>query len=326
MHGRHRAEYKALQRENAGKLAQKASQWYTLTENLRDRRVRKDLSETTLALTEKLLTVNPDPLYLWNHRREWLLSTAVGTASDPVQRWQPELDLTLTALQNNPKAYGAWFHRKWTLLQILQSESSRGLIDPSVYMAVLESELDLVAELLKADERNFHGWNYRRFVVSCQLHIVTAEYGGGTSFDVDASEDWPVELVPDGSWPSYVSTLPDVSDQGKPSLPDRQLNSSFSMGPQIAIQRHKSKIAGSQQIQLLPQVKHVLQQEWNFSLSKIMENFSNFSAFHYRSKLLPLMVEVTCSDNGRDKGEILADMIPTELEMVENAVFTEPDE
>ncbi|KAK8951662.1 hypothetical protein KSP39_PZI003237 [Platanthera zijinensis] len=55
------------------------------------------------------------------------------------------------ALRQNPKSYGAWYHRKWIL--------SQGLVDVD-----FDWEFRLLDQLLKADSRNFHGWNYRRFV------------------------------------------------------------------------------------------------------------------------------------------------------------------
>lgn len=53
------------------------------------------------------------------------------------------------ALRRNPKSYGAWYHRKWVL--------NRGLAPVD-----FEREFQLLDQLLKADARNFHGWNYRR--------------------------------------------------------------------------------------------------------------------------------------------------------------------
>ncbi|KAK8966478.1 hypothetical protein KSP40_PGU013889 [Platanthera guangdongensis] len=55
------------------------------------------------------------------------------------------------ALRQNPKSYGAWYHRKWIL--------SQGLVDVD-----FDREFRMLDQLLKADSRNFHGWNYRRFV------------------------------------------------------------------------------------------------------------------------------------------------------------------
>ena len=105
-----------------------------------------------LALTEKLLLVNPDPLVLWNKRRTLLLS------NNGVEiNIKDELTLTASCLQRNPKSYGAWFHRKW----ILSNYSTEN--------KVLQEELQLTALLLQQDERNFHCWNYRSYCVGLLL-------------------------------------------------------------------------------------------------------------------------------------------------------------
>jgi geranylgeranyl transferase type-2 subunit alpha len=54
--------------------------------------------------------------------------------------------------------------------------------------------------------------------------------------------------------------------------------------------------------------------EFQFSEDKIYENFSNYSAFHHRSVYLSTL------------GIPLKDSIPSELSIIENAIFTEPDD
>jgi geranylgeranyl transferase type-2 subunit alpha len=80
MHGRQRSQYKAMQRDPAvaASLAAKAEKWNALSREIANRRQTRDSAtmdtdETSLALTEKMLLVNPDPMYLWNFRRELLV-------------------------------------------------------------------------------------------------------------------------------------------------------------------------------------------------------------------------------------------------------------
>ena len=54
--------------------------------------------------------------------------------------------------------------------------------------------------------------------------------------------------------------------------------------------------------------------ELNFSIKKIEENFSNYSALHHRSVYL------------KDSVEDVFDLLDTELEIIHNAIFTEPDD
>jgi len=58
-----------------------------------------------------------------------------------------------------------------------------------------------------------------------------------------------------------------------------------------------------------------ISREFAFTTEKITTNFSNYSAFHYRSKLLPLMTEICVTER-----------LVAEFEIVHQAVFTEPDD
>jgi len=257
MHGRKRSEYKAVQRDPkyAAGLAEKAEKWHTLNKELLQR--RRDTSDVTLQLTEKLLLVNPDPLMLWNHRRDIIQATKLDI--------ETELRVTQAALQNNPKAYGAWFHRKWSIVDYLLNDNAS--------TEILDNELKLTESFLQRDERNFHCWNYRRFVVSCVM------YG--------SSADGAWKYTPEGDDDEIVRVL---------------------MGAQVARDHSSSSPCSINDA--------VLQKEWDFSTRKIQDNFSNFSAFHYRSKLLPLMATT----------KNMEAFVSDELELVENAVFTEPDD
>ncbi|EED91471.1 RAB geranylgeranyl transferase [Thalassiosira pseudonana CCMP1335] len=266
MHGQKRSEYKSrlLHPETASKLALKAQQWNALSHELLTQR-RRLLSappsppsaddvgsgngdgaaatppspEILLTLTEKMLTVNPDPSHLWNIRREMLLyliqpsSTANASPSPSSLDIQAELKLTAHCLQRNPKSYASWFHRKWSIY----------FTDANT---MLRSELDLCAQFLQMDERNFHCWNYRRFVVA-----------------------------------------------------------------------------------LLAELEELVTNEWDFTTSKIQDNFSNGSAFHYRSKLLSLILEtrLDTSSSLKERHDGIQSMAREEWEhILMDAVFTEPDD
>ena len=121
----------------------------------------------------KLLVANPDVYTLWNYRREILLTLKdanqqtpiVGVDNDeagdipdekvsPVKDFQSilerEQELTVACFERNPKSYCAWFQRGWILENIPSPD--------------LQQELKLCNKLLDLDERNFHCWDYRRYV------------------------------------------------------------------------------------------------------------------------------------------------------------------
>jgi geranylgeranyl transferase type-2 subunit alpha len=265
MHGKKRTEYKARLRDpkTAAGLAHKAQQWHALSQELQTRRGKDDAAEraTTAALIEKALLVNPDPNYLWNFRRELLGKDESLLVLDK------ELALTQAALTRNPKSYGAWFHRKWTIREECKSNN------PTL-ARILQTELALTANFLQLDERNFHCWNYRRFVVAAV-----------------ASKNNSDGMV-DGSWEFLFDDNP--------------------MGPQLAESSSTPSTCDPSAFQEL------ILSEFQFTTQKIHDNFSNFSAFHYRSQLLELMVSVNQSPK--------SELVETELQLVENAMCTEPDD
>ncbi len=359
MHGKKREDYKAKMRDpkTSKVLAQKAEQWYILIQELHGRRHHNkkstdstasddnhnnhnnnnshnhnnnddDDDEQTLALLGKALLVNPDPMNLWNHRRELISkemsvlgittttsssstddATSISTTTTTSENnnnnnnnttaetiVQRERALTNTALQRNPKAYGAWFHRKW----ILQT------FRPHVH--VLQQELGLTSQFLKLDERNFHCWNYRRFVVACL----------GNSWD--------------GSW-NTRNLNNNNNNNNKPPL----------MGQQVVLPSKKSSLTlttsstttttttSTTSTTTIP--APLIASEFEFTSDKIHQNFSNFSAFHYRSQLLDLVMSSMQNDenenDNNDRDDYLNTMeerLDVEFQLVQDAVCTEPDD
>jgi len=62
-----------------------------------------------------------------------------------------------------------------------------------------------------------------------------------------------------------------------------------------------------------------LEGKLQFTTLKIEENFSNYSAFHYRSKILPTMIA------NKTENEKLS-QLNKELNMIHQAIYTEPDD
>lgn len=112
--------------------------------------------EEGLKITAQLLAANPDATTLWNFRREILLAMK----GDDQEAWEKLLTGEMTAVESclmkNHKSYGAWHHRCW----VMQNLPSPPWI----------AEIALCDKYLKADERNFHCWDYRRFVVAGSDH------------------------------------------------------------------------------------------------------------------------------------------------------------
>uniref|UniRef100_A0A7G3AW09 Geranylgeranyl transferase type-2 subunit alpha n=1 Tax=Lutzomyia longipalpis TaxID=7200 RepID=A0A7G3AW09_LUTLO len=152
MHGRlkvrtteEEAARKKLEQDEKLKLYQAAMK------EIRAKRDAKEFDRDLLDLTRKLLSSNPDIYTLWNIRRECFQELRKTLTEEELRDLHTgDLHFTEQCLQVNPKSYGAWHHRSW----ILETRP-----DPD-----WKREVDLCTRYLKLDERNFHCWDYRRYV------------------------------------------------------------------------------------------------------------------------------------------------------------------
>ncbi|KAL9188204.1 hypothetical protein ACHAXT_006582 [Thalassiosira profunda] len=379
MHGQKRAEYKSrlLNPEAAAKLATKARQWNHLSRELLAQRRRllgppapseegaaaegddaalvPPSPGILLALTEKMLSVNPDPSHLWNVRREMLLCAppAAGAPSKEGENEaegaeepnahakrssfdiEAELKLTAHCLQRNPKSYSSWFHRKWALVyHLTHGAPSPAIASPTEESSlqkqhvdgtksILQAELELCAQFLQLDERNFHCWNYRRFVVA--LRGSCGRSGASSAPREGDAAKSDMELF-SGSWSSWLE--PSEVSMGA------QLSKSAGTAKGILPTGNEGAVDGETDIanSIAPlskeELEKIITDEWDFTTSKIQDNFSNGSAFHYRSKLLPLMLASRApSGDAGDRHDAILSLAREEWEnILLNAIFTEPDD
>jgi geranylgeranyl transferase type-2 subunit alpha len=264
MHGFSRKDYK--ERRRAPDVSTKALKLRTLESELLKRR-RKSIvlsakgseRRDDLDLTRNYLLVNPDPLWAWGYRRKLLFNSEAESDTLRVRSLMPkiedELDFSSSCLLQNPKSYGAWLHRKWLCV------GHQGGRDFWL------REIERTSSLLSKDERNFHCWNFRRFLLSLLLGSCPP-----LKYALDSSVSQETRLL---SLPSQILC-------GAPSA----------VGSSTDVQR-------------------ILLLEWQFTTRKIQDNFSNFSAFHYRTSLL-------CEET--------REFLGSDWDLVENAVFTDPFE
>lgn len=134
-------------------------------------------------MTSKLLKKNPEYYTIWNHRRLILLHHFGTAAEAPAEGTTPrlksssqeviisDLHFIVPLLIQYPKCYWIWNYRRWLL------EEAEKQLDTAVARKLWEEELGLVGKMLTRDERNFHGWSYRRFVVGKLESLRSAEEG-----------------------------------------------------------------------------------------------------------------------------------------------------
>lgn len=126
-----------------------------------------------LTRTSKLLKHNPEYYTIWNDRRlilQHLFKTHDASGEhDPTSSLyesqvlaliQDDLRFLFPLLVEFPKCYWIWNHRIWLL------DQATALLPAHTARKLWQEELALVGKMLNRDSRNFHGWGYRRKVVS----------------------------------------------------------------------------------------------------------------------------------------------------------------
>ncbi|KAK3911080.1 Geranylgeranyl transferase type-2 subunit alpha [Frankliniella fusca] len=152
-HGRLKVKTtKEQEEEKRQKRAQKVKQYRGAFSRIVEKRQSGEKDEEGLQISQQILEMIPDIHTLWNYRREILLHLKEFLSEDELQRrLESERFLTEACLRANPKSYCAWHHRSWSMDLMPRPDWQR--------------ELALCNKFLSLDERNFHCWDYRRFVV-----------------------------------------------------------------------------------------------------------------------------------------------------------------
>jgi geranylgeranyl transferase type-2 subunit alpha len=203
-------------------------------------------------LTGKLLKKNPEYYSVWNYRRLILLDHFAREAAQPTATPNDEETTAPTTLLSRntndviisdlqfivplliqfPKCYWIWNYRQWLL------EQAEAKLPKEVVTKLWQEELGLVGKMLTRDERNFHGWSYRRHVVA-QLE----------------------------------------------------------------------RLSG-------PDAKSLAEQEFTYTSAMIQKALQNFSALHYRSKLIPKLLKERQAD-----GKARRQMLENELDSMQDALI-----
>ncbi|KAJ2783909.1 Rab geranylgeranyltransferase [Coemansia interrupta] len=132
---------------------QRVDRYCALNTHVMELRSNNVHSEDALSATRRLLELNTELHTVWNYRRQIFAHLDGWKNEDGRQALlEQELAFLLEIIMKNIKSYWMWNHRIWALSQLPSPSWDR--------------ELKLVAKLLAVDARNFHGWDYRRFVVS----------------------------------------------------------------------------------------------------------------------------------------------------------------
>ncbi|GAA5889200.1 hypothetical protein JCM6882_000673 [Rhodosporidiobolus microsporus] len=235
-----------VERKKREKELKKIAEYKGIMEELQAKAAAKDYTQETLDLTTRILSLNPEFQTGWGIRRRVLLNGLLKDADAATKQCILESDLQLTnaSLKLNPKNYSVWEHRKWVLETM--PDADWGM------------EMKMVELYLEKDGRNFHSWDYRRYLISSILALSSSS----------SSSD-----------PSFQRTKP------------------------------------------LPQP--TTESELAFTTRKISANFSNFSAWHYRTKML---AKLWAEKGWGPEAEERLKRVDEEFDLVKQAIWSDPND
>ncbi|GEQ69428.1 hypothetical protein JCM33374_g3100 [Metschnikowia sp. JCM 33374] len=144
----------------------KIARYRALTKKVLESKNQKLYTTEALEDTATILNVNPEFNAVWNYRRNILAHLfSTGSISKP-EALGGDLHMSMEMMKRYPKCYWIWNHRRWCL----EKSDEFGIADWG-------RELAIASKVLSMDSRNFHGWQYRRYVVSNMERHAAAKTG-----------------------------------------------------------------------------------------------------------------------------------------------------
>ncbi|POM82576.1 Protein prenyltransferase alpha subunit repeat family protein [Cryptosporidium meleagridis] len=199
MHGRVKSEQKELTEEEKQYIARAKQLFDECIELINQDQKKSTFSVKTLELTEKILKINTEVLTMWNFRKSYIVSEQSNSQLiDNILN--NELILTESLFKNDPKSYNLWSNRAWLLefivnlkdadkillkveedyLKNISNFDNLNYIQPfkkslakysNIRLKLLINELELCNRLFEVDDRNFHCWRHRSFVLCCLRYV-----------------------------------------------------------------------------------------------------------------------------------------------------------
>jgi len=306
MHGRKKTSVELTEAERLAVTA-KVATYRKLAEKLLEARhaVRTNpdnaidqVSSGLLDSQAQLLTVNPDFSTLWNHRKELLLAKQI---------------LAAAAEEGGHNSRGTFSGEAGKKVvadatSVRRTMELTGRLGPCAYPTLplkpadLEKELMVTAGAIRKQPKSYSAWHHRLWVV--QGHVRNQGSDHDEMVAMESTLAW--------SYPSSVEVSALLA--GELKLCGRMLELDQRNFHCWAYRLAVARMAGVS-----------ADDELTFTLEKITENFSNYSAYHYRSKVLERILSE--GEGQQSRGELdLIGLLVSELDMVGQAAFTEPDD
>lgn len=167
------------------KDAPKIQKYRTLTDSVLDKQLNSSYNQESFDLTTKLLNLNPELYTIWNFRRDILSNFTFKQINNNddnednskliMKIIEDDLSFTVEQLYKFPKCYWIWDHRKW-LLKLNN-------------LTNLKNELKLIHVFFQSDSRNYHVWQYRRYIIELIINRIKSTTSSSTSKNVEIIDE-----------------------------------------------------------------------------------------------------------------------------------------
>lgn len=220
---------------------------------------------------------------------------------------------TTTLLSLNPEYYSVWNYRREILLRRFAEAGADGA---AVRTQLLAEDLALTQESMRTHPKVYWLWNHRRWCLE-MLPPADEAHGGATAKWRKELALVDVMLTMDArnfmGWNYRRYVVSELASAlvggGAPAFPASLSSDALSAdarGTQLALAH----------------------EELQYTLRKIESNFSNFSAWHYRSKLLPRVwdaqgLDAAARAAAREEG---AWVTHAEFALLQQAMYTDPSD
>ncbi|KAG0646269.1 Type II geranyl-geranyltransferase subunit alpha [Hyphodiscus hymeniophilus] len=165
----------------------------------------EDSSSSTYNLSEGLKETQLNPASQ-NHGSN-------GTTLDLIRA---DLDFILPLMIEYPKCYWIWSYRLWLL------EEGNKRLEPKVAKELWDQELVLAGKMLARDNRNFHGWGYRRRVTA---ELESSKLNGKSMVELEfiyTTKMIKASLGNFSAWHSRSKLIPRLLDERNSSDDERR--------------------------------------------------------------------------------------------------------
>ncbi|CAM9500504.1 unnamed protein product [Chrysoparadoxa australica] len=215
------------------------------------------------------------------------------------------MDLVGKVALINPDYYSVWNYRRESILDTIKQEGRANMSHEE-----LQAELTLTVKAIKRNPKSYSAWHHRQWSLKQGLDQFFKEMESHQAGSEGAEQS---QVKPQAKEPAPEPEPEEKEQDRDTSILQNELELCQNLlemdGRNFHCWTYRQWIVS---LMDLP-----ASEEFAFTTKKINQNFSNYSAFHCRSKLLPKYA--------LERGDTWG-VIHEELDMVHQAVFTEPDD